>query len=169
MSTGPEKGRKRGQVQFAGTAHRVLCRNWTSPRFRRWYSGANVPAAVIRRFARQVVERFSPNKIILFGSYAYGKPHAGSDVDILVIMRTRNSLDQAVRISLAIDPPFPLDIIVRTPYAMRWRLAEGDSFLREITSKGKVLHEAADSGMGPKGRGGLRRRPKAGPRKRTTS
>src|SRR5882724_1628928 len=96
---------------------------------RRWYRGADIPLRVIRRFARQVAERFQPEKIILFGSYAYGTPHADSDVDILVVMPARNQLDQAVRISLAIDPPFPLDIIVRTPHNMSWRLAEGDSFL----------------------------------------
>ena len=113
------------------------------PNATRWYRGADVPMAAIRRFARQVAERFSPERIILFGSHAYGTPHADSDVDVLVIMPARNQLDQAVRISLAIDPPFPLDIIVRTPHAMSWRLAEGDSFLREITSRGKVLYEAA--------------------------
>src|SRR5437660_10090173 len=107
----------------------------------RWYRGADVPMRVIRRFARQVAERFHPDKIILFGSYAYSTPHADSDVDILVIMPARNQLDQAVRISLEIDPPFPLDIIVRTPHNMQWRLAEGESFLREITTKGKVLYE----------------------------
>src|SRR5882672_5993362 len=101
----------------------------------RWYRGADVPMRLIRRFARQVAERFEPEKIILFGSHAYGTPHADSDVDILVIVPTRNQLDQAVRISLTIDPPFPLDIIVRTPKNMKWRLAEGDSFLREIVSK----------------------------------
>lgn len=106
----------------------------------RWYAGREVPLAVIRRFAREVVERFHPEKIILFGSHAYGTPHADSDVDILVIMPVRNQLDAAVRISLAVDPPFPLDIIVRTPKNMKWRLAEGDSFLQEITSKGKVLY-----------------------------
>ena len=79
----------------------------------RWYRGAGVPMRLIRRFARQVAERFQPDKIILFGSYAYGTPHADSDVDILVIMPARNQLDQAVRIELACDPPFPLDLIVR--------------------------------------------------------
>src|SRR2546423_9463384 len=106
----------------------------------RWYRGADIPMRVIRRFARQVAERFQPEKIILFGSYAYGTPHADSDVDVLVVMPARNQLDQAVRISLAIDPPFPLDILVRTPKNLRWRLDEGDSFLREIVSKGKVLY-----------------------------
>src|ERR1700726_594762 len=105
----------------------------------RYYHGAAVPMAVIRRFAAQVAERFQPDKIILFGSYAYGTPHADSDVDILVIMPARNELDQAVKIELACDPPFPLDIIVRTPHNMQWRLAEGESFLRQIMTKGKVL------------------------------
>ena len=118
----------------------------------RWYRGANIPLAVIRRFAREVAERFQPEKIILFGSYAYGRPHADSDVDILVIMPARNQLDQAFKIHCTIDPPFPLDIIVRTPKHMKWRLEEGDSFLREIVSKGKVLYEAGHARMGAKGR-----------------
>ena len=90
---------------------------------RPFYRGKNVPKAAIRRFAQQVAEQFRPEKIILFGSHAYGRPHADSDVDILVVMRARNQLDQAVNIILTIDPPFPLDIIVRTPHNMRWRLA----------------------------------------------
>jgi predicted nucleotidyltransferase len=100
-----------------------------------------VPLREIRRFARQVAERFHPEKIVLFGSQAWGTPHADSDVDILVIMPTRNQLDQAARISVAIDPPFPLDIIVRTPHSVSWRLAEGESFLSEVMRKGKVLYE----------------------------
>src|SRR5206468_3035659 len=104
----------------------------------RWYRGADVPMRVIRRFARQVAEQFQPDKIILFGSHAYGTPHADSDVDILVIMPCRNQLDQAVKIELTCDPPFPLDIIVRTPHNLHWRLADGDSFHTEIVTKGRV-------------------------------
>ena len=108
--------------------------------------------SIICRYARKVAERFRPEKIILFGSHAYGTPHADSDVDILVVMPARNQLDQALRISLALDAPFPLDIIVRTPKNMKWRLQEGDSFLREITSKGKVLYEKTDGEVGEEGR-----------------
>jgi predicted nucleotidyltransferase len=124
----------------------------------RWYRGADIPMSEIRRFARAVAERFHPDKIILFGSYAYGTPHADSDVDILVVMPARNQLDQAVRIELACDPPFPLDIIVRTPEKLAERLAWGDSFLREIVSKGIVLYEAGNEGVGAQGRGRLPRR-----------
>src|SRR5262245_56036861 len=92
----------------------------------RWYRGADVPMAVIRRFARQVAARFRPEKIVLFGSHAYGRPHADSDVDLLVVMDARNELDQAVRIRLVVDYNFPLDLVVRTPRNLAWRLAEGD-------------------------------------------
>src|SRR5437762_12725126 len=102
----------------------------------RWYRGADIPTRVIRDFARRIAERFDPEKIILFGSYAYGEPHEDSDVDLLVIMPARNQMDQAVRIRLTIPVSFPLDLLVRTPETLRWRLAEGDSFLREIVTRG---------------------------------
>jgi predicted nucleotidyltransferase len=135
----------------------------------RFYWGADVPMRVIRRFARQVAERFQPDKIILFGSHAYGRPHADSDVDILVIMPCRNQLDQAVKISLAIDPPFPLDIIVRTPHKLALRLKQGDWFLREVVSQGKVLYATADCGMGGQGGKRLPGRRSPGARSRTVS
>ena len=118
----------------------------------RWYRGADVPMRLICKFARQVAERFHPDKIILFGSHAYGTPHADSDVDILVIMPSRNQLDQAVKIELACDPPFPLDLIVRTPANIKWRLEEGELFHTEIVTKGTVLYEKGDTRMGTQGR-----------------
>lgn len=118
----------------------------------RWYRGRDVPLPVIRRFARDVVERSQPEQIVLFGFYAYGRPHEDSDMDVLVVMPARNQIDQAARISQAIDPPFPLETIVRTPENLRWRLDEGDSFLHENMSRGKVLYEKADGGMGAKSR-----------------
>jgi uncharacterized protein len=134
-----------------------------------WYRGADVPMSVIRRFVREVAQRFEPEKIILFGSHAYGTPHADSDVDILVVMPARNAIDQAVRIDRVTDPPFPLDLIVRTPKTLACRLAEGDSFLQEIMARGKVLYEKTDERVGAKGRSRLSpRRPTRG-RKRTVS
>ncbi len=124
------------------------------------YWGADVPMRVIRRFARQVAEKFQPDKIILFGSHAYGTPNADSDVDILVIMPARNKHSKAYKIRLTIPAPFPMDLLVRTPEEMRWRLAEGDLFHTEITSKGKVLYEKSDARVGEKSRGRLPRRAK---------
>jgi predicted nucleotidyltransferase len=116
---------------------------------------------LIRRFAREVSERFQPDKIILFGSHAYGTPHEDSDVDILVIMPCRNELDQALRIRLTVNYQFPLDLLVRTPKNLAWRLAEGDWFLTEVMARGRVLHEKDNPRVGTQGRGRLSRRSKA--------
>jgi predicted nucleotidyltransferase len=117
--------------------------------------------AAIRHFARRVAQRFQPDKIILFGSYAYGKPHEESDVDLLVVMRTRNAIDQSIRISLAFEQPFSLDLIVRTPWQIERGLKDDNWFLREIVEKGKVLYEARDCQVGSRGRNGLGSGPQA--------
>jgi predicted nucleotidyltransferase len=108
-----------------------------------------VSPAAIRRMARVIVERFAPRQVILFGSYARGEAGPDSDVDILVVMPARNEIDQAVRIWHALDPPFALDVIVRTPEKLAWRLKEGDCFLREVMDRGKVLYEKVDAGVDP--------------------
>jgi predicted nucleotidyltransferase len=100
----------------------------------------------ISAFARQVARQFNPQKIILFGSYAYGKPTEDSDVDILVVLpfKGRNP-EKATEIWMATKPRFPSDIMVRKPAELKKRLKMGDFFLREITEKGKVLYETTDT------------------------
>ncbi len=114
----------------------------------RLYTGAKVPLRVIRRYAQQVAERFQPDRIILFGSYAYGTPHEESDVDLMVVVPCRNSGDMAFKIRCAIDPPFAAHIVVRTLYAMEWRLREGDSFLREVVAKNPSKNYSVIVGRG---------------------
>lgn len=129
----------------------------------RWLSGTEITLPIIRRFARAVVDRFAPDKIILFGSQAYGTPDEDSDVDILVVMPARNEIDQAARICVALEYNFSLDLIVRTPRNLAWRLKEGDWFLREITAKGKVLYAKPNAGVDTESRRGLGKRSKARP------
>ncbi len=112
---------------------------------------------VIRRFAQQVAERFQPDKIILFGSYAYGTPHADSDVDILVIMPARNEFDQAFKIRSEVPPQFPMELIVLKPRNVKWRLDERESFLTEIMTRGKVLYEKNDTRVDSQSGGRLSR------------
>jgi predicted nucleotidyltransferase len=133
------------------------------------YRGANVPMRVIRRYARAIANEFHPDKIILFGSHAYGTPHEDSDVDLLVIMPAANQLDQAVRIRYRLAAPFPMDLIVRTPKQMKWRLEEGESFLTEIVSRGKVLYEKNDEGVGQEGGGRLPPRKTSQPKQGSAS
>jgi len=103
----------------------------------------------IRQAVQQIVERFKPLKVILFGSYAGGEPTADSDVDLLVIMETPlQNVEQAVAIRRAVGFPFATDLLVRTPRQIAERLALGDVFLREVVTKGIVLYEAVDARVG---------------------
>lgn len=97
----------------------------------------------LKDLCEQIVHAVQPQKIILFGSYAYGQPTKDSDLDLLVIMPFECSPhQQAFRIRLNIDPPLPLDLLVRTPEHVAERLSEGDFFMQEIVGQGKVLYEA---------------------------
>jgi len=108
-----------------------------------------ISRAEIQSFVDQVVYRFRPMTVILFGSYAYGRPTKDSDVDLLVVMPHRGSgPDVATKIRLACPRKFAMDLIVRRPAEIRRRLRMGDSFLREVTLKGIVLHENPDARMG---------------------
>lgn len=98
----------------------------------------------IRAYARRIARHFKPERIILFGSYAYGKPTRDSDVDLLVVMPHRGrGVEKAIEIRLKVRAPFPMDLLVRSPDKIRQRLDWGDCFIQEILEKGKVLYEAA--------------------------
>ena len=100
----------------------------------------------IREFGKRLGLEFHPQKVILFGSYAYGKPTHDSDVDILVVMPLNgNPIDKSVEMRLKLRPLFPLDLLVRTPTKIKERLALGDDFIKDILDKGKILYEAHNS------------------------
>jgi hypothetical protein len=76
-------------------------------------------------------------------------------VDLLVIMPARNQIDQAFQIRCAVPAQFPMDLLVLKPRNLKWRLAERESFVTEIITKGKVLNEKNDPGMGTQSGGRL--------------
>ena len=102
-----------------------------------------ITISAIQCVVDQIVERFHPDKIWLFGSFAHGTPTSDSDVDLLVAMDTPlRNVQQAVEIRKAVDFPFPVDLLVRTPAQIAARVALGDGFFHDALSKGVVLHEA---------------------------
>src|SRR5580658_5083464 len=106
-----------------------------------------VNSAKIRSFCNAVAKQFRPRKIILFGSHARGQPTIDSDVDLLVIMpRVRQRGERmSVRIRHAVPRDFPLDLLVRTPMEVAKGLRQGDFFMREIMTQGKVMYETHNS------------------------
>ena len=102
-----------------------------------------IPMKTIRAIAKHIAEKFNPEEIILFGSHAYGRPTAWSDVDLLVVMDTpKGEMEAILEVADALpDLEFSVDIIVRSRAILEKRKKLGDWFLREITQKGKVLYE----------------------------
>lgn len=97
----------------------------------------------IREFSRQIAAEFHPERIVLFGSYASGRPTPDSDVDLLVVMPFEGkSVNKSVEMRVRLRPKFPLDLLVRTPQAVQQRLEMGDTFMQDILNDGKVLYEA---------------------------
>jgi uncharacterized protein len=100
----------------------------------------------IREFVGKIVEQFAPERVVLFGSYARGDATPDSDVDLLVIMPTeKEPIEQAVEIRQLIRRSFPLDLIVKTPTDVAWRLSLQDCFLTTIMTEGKMLYESVGS------------------------
>ncbi len=98
----------------------------------------------ILRMVEKIRVGYDPERIILFGSYAYGEPTEDSDIDLLVVKDDpRRRLDRAVEISRLVREEnglFPVEILVCTPREVEHRLAIGDDFLQEIVTSGEVLY-----------------------------
>lgn len=108
-----------------------------------WYKAITVDT--LSEITRGIVAACNPEKVVLFGSYAYGKPDLHSDVDVLVITnryREKSVFQRAYLVARVARPPrIALDILVRTPQEVASRLKMGDPFFREIMTNGKVLYE----------------------------
>ena len=103
-----------------------------------------IPMKTIRALAKHVAKKFDPEQIILFGSHAYGKPTAWSDVDLLVVMDVPEGQEMETSLEIRRSLPlltFGLDIVVRSRAVIERRKKLGDWFLIDITEMGKPLYE----------------------------
>jgi predicted nucleotidyltransferase len=98
-----------------------------------------IPQKAIDQVVEQIVEKFEPQKIILFGSYARGNPRPESDVDLLVVM---DPPKKSLEIRRHLGVMFGMDLMVYTPQRLKERVEMGDWFLRDILEEGKVLYES---------------------------
>lgn len=97
----------------------------------------------IEQIKNVIIDKYKPEKIILFGSFAWGKPSKDSDVDLVVVKETKkNILDRRREIAKKLfGNNFPaVDILVYTPREFKERLYLKDPFLKEVVDNGKVLY-----------------------------
>ena len=100
---------------------------------------------LLDEIARKIIDHFNPDKIILFGSYAYGAPRNDSDLDLLVIMDTEmRPAARSAAVARICRPKYvAMDIVVRTPEEIHTRLRNFDPFLEGILKIGRTLYESA--------------------------
>lgn len=101
---------------------------------------------ILDDMVRKIVEGYQPEKIILFGSYAYGDPDEDSDIDLLIIKETSEDMHtRMVFVFRLVDSPqqrIPFSPIILTPKELSRRLEMGDQFFMEIMEKGQLLYES---------------------------
>lgn len=92
----------------------------------------------------KIVREFRPEKVVLFGSLAWGEPHKDSDIDLFVVKET--NLPSLKRIEvldrLFSRRAYPMDFLVYTPAQVQRCLASGDLFVRNVVANGRVLYDA---------------------------
>lgn len=101
---------------------------------------------IIQNILDKLLADYAPQKVILFGSYAYGHPDPDSDIDLLIIKNTdeQRFIDRWVTVHRILSDPtrtIGLDTIVLTPQEVTDRQAVGDQFIEQILEKGRVLYE----------------------------
>ena len=101
---------------------------------------------LILDMSSKVVREYKPEKIILFGSYAYGSPNEDSDIDFLIIKNTnQRPIDRWIDVCEIVSDPkrrIPFEPIVLTKEELQRRIKIGDQFINEILTKGEVLYES---------------------------
>ena len=101
-----------------------------------------IAQARINDVSQRIAQKFAPDRIILFGSYAYGTPNEESDVDLLVVLAFQGKpYRKAAEITAAVHAGFPLDILARRPDDVERRYREADPLVREALDRGRVLYE----------------------------
>jgi uncharacterized protein len=96
----------------------------------------------IHRITQQIIEKYKPEKIILFGSAARGEGSPDSDADFLIIKKDTPfyGSDRVRELSRLVDRKIPVDLLIYRPEEFEKRLQMGDPFLKAIIKEGKVLY-----------------------------
>lgn len=96
----------------------------------------------LKEITDKIVKEYQPEKIILFGSYAWGKPTKDSDVDLFIVKEsTENKLERIRTVRKIIwNCGLAVDVLVYTPKETEKRIWLGDLFVEKILEKGKILY-----------------------------
>lgn len=100
----------------------------------------------LKVITQRIVAQYDPEKIILFGSYAWGKPNKDSDFDLFIVKKGKgNFLTEQQKVRKIIDGEIAADILIATPSEVKRKLTFGDFFFREIMKNGKSVYDKSSN------------------------
>lgn len=104
---------------------------------------------IVSEIVEKLKREYKPQRIILFGSYAYGNPTEDSVINLLILKNTdERRVDRLAQVKRIIYNPnckIPVSLLVYSPEELEERLRKGDEFIKEIIQKGTILYEGASS------------------------
>ncbi|MBI4252677.1 nucleotidyltransferase domain-containing protein [Candidatus Uhrbacteria bacterium] len=99
----------------------------------------------LTKVTRRIAREYKPEKIILFGSYAWGRPTRDSDFDLCIIKKVgetkKDFFAEHKKVHDIINGEIAVDILVYSPAKIRRRLDLGDFFVEDIVTKGRIIYE----------------------------
>ena len=98
----------------------------------------------LQRIVIRIVSEYQPEKIILFGSLAHGDVHEDSDIDLVIIKKTKKRFwDRQKEIARLVKPRLACDMLVYTPAEWKKTIDEGRPMFRdEMAEKGKIIYDS---------------------------
>ena len=98
----------------------------------------------IQDVVKRIAENYKPEKIYLFGSFAWGKPNKDSDVDFFIVKETKiRKFNRQLRVRDIVNGDLPVDILVYNNKEIKERVSLGDFFVKKILNQGKLVYDCA--------------------------
>lgn len=98
----------------------------------------------IKAVVKTIAENYKPDKIYLFGSFAWGKPTYDSDVDLFIIKEaSERRFDRQLKVRMMLSGKVPVDILVYNKKEIEERIGWGDLFIQKILTQGKLVYDNA--------------------------
>ena len=100
----------------------------------------------LQKLLGKLIVGYAPQRVILFGSHAYGEPNQDSDLDLLIVKETSTTpFQRRVEVGRIVQDKrrrTPIQPLVITPQELAAQIQKGDPFLIEIMEKGEILYDA---------------------------
>ena len=101
---------------------------------------------IVKRFINLIIKKFNLKKIIIFGSFARGDYHKGSDLDLIIVGEFKERfIDRIGKIIELNDSDLEIDVMVYTEEEFQKMIKERRPFVVQALEEGIVVYKKRDT------------------------